>query len=105
MGSSAIVGGSVGASYGLGGKTLQAMAKPFTWVYDKVAINHETHGLEQAAPVRQSQPQTSMHDKITAEDLAKLNERTASAAGNQSFVKNLANQQMQGAPTSIRAGV
>jgi hypothetical protein len=103
LGVSAIIGGGVGASYGLGPKTLKTMAKPFTALYDKVIFDH--NGYAQDAPARAEQPQAQQApalDRITAEDIAKINERSA-AAGSKSFTQTIT-QQMQAQPANLTIG-
>lgn len=91
---SAIIGGVVGGSYGLGGKSLKALSAPLNTLYDKVSFKHEPAHVEIAVQHAVSAPEPACDSKITAEDMAKLNERQATISS-KSFAQALSTQQLQ----------
>jgi hypothetical protein len=98
IGISALIGGLTGATYGLGNKTLKTTVSPLLRIYDKV---NSEHGQTEIAPVQQAALQAPMCEKITAEEVARLNEMTAAGNG-KSFTQTLAQQ--KAVPQSLTVG-
>lgn len=105
-GVAAITGGGIGASYGLGNKSIKAMAKPFTSIYDKMISNRndsqrpaDEPAMQQPAP---KPAPVATCETITPEEAALLNERLATTQ-----TKNFTQlaQQMQATPATLSTGV
>ncbi len=100
IGISAIIGGGVGASYGLGDKSLKAVAKPFTRIYDKVVFgqNPVADPGQQVTAQLPVPVQAPLYDKVTAEDARLLDDRLSAGTG-KSFTQ--VTQQMRDATQTI----
>ena len=90
---SAVIGGGIGASYGLGDKALKAMAKPATWLYDK-AVMPKPVPVPPAVEMAAAQTQPVQYEIITAEDMDRLNQRQAAVSASKSFAQTITQQQL-----------
>jgi hypothetical protein len=96
---SALIGGGVGASYGIGTSTEKAIVKGTDWIYNKSYA-----GPPDVKPLAISEPavsKSSPYGEITTEELAKLNAGLNAASG-KSFTQTIT-QQMQ-APLALSVG-